>query len=83
MERVVVVNRVVVDARRGLARHYDLWRRLHHALIEFLHLIESGRGGCQVIDLSIVRAIVLGCVDTQSGAFFERSGFILLATRLD
>lgn len=80
---MVVVNRVVIDARRGLAGHNDLRRRLHHALVEFLHLVEGGRGGCQVIVGSIAGAIVLGCVCTQSGAVSERSGFSLLATRLD
>lgn len=81
MEGPIVVNRIIVDARRRFAGHNDLWIGLHHALVEFLHLIEGGGGCGEIVCRSIAAGAELSCVDAQ-GAFLERSGFNV-ATRLD
>lgn len=49
MQRIAVVNCIIVDARRGLAGYNDFRRRLHHALIDFLHLVEGRRGCGEII----------------------------------
>lgn len=75
---LVVVERIVVDARRGAADD-DLRVGLHHAHVELLHLVEGCGCGGEIVCRSIA---VLGGAGAY-GAFFERSGFSVIATRLE
>lgn len=60
MERVVVMNGIVIDAGRGFAGHNNLRVCVHHALVNLLHLVEGRWSGCEIVVWSI--AAVVDCV---------------------